>query len=171
MQCVPLTRRRRASQPKATSRTQCASRSEGTHHSKKPHLSGGQMWLFCWQRMRDSNPRERSQSPVCYRYTNPLCVKHGYYYTETTEKVKNFFPFSYENFTVSILPNTMAFIPVPRGRVCPSVHCSGYRQRSALRPDPSASSEGIPAPAGFARSSVIFPGFFQNMQGQSHLCN
>ena len=25
-----------------------------------------------WQRMRDSNPRERSQSPVCYRYTNPL---------------------------------------------------------------------------------------------------
>ena len=28
--------------------------------------------LFFWQRMRDSNPRERSQSPVCYRYTNPL---------------------------------------------------------------------------------------------------
>ena len=28
-------------------------------------------FLF-WQRMRDSNPRERSQSPVCYRYTNPL---------------------------------------------------------------------------------------------------
>ena len=29
------------------------------------------VFLF-WQRMRDSNPRERSQSPVCYRYTNPL---------------------------------------------------------------------------------------------------
>ena len=28
--------------------------------------------LFYWQRMRDSNPRKRSQSPVCYRYTNPL---------------------------------------------------------------------------------------------------
>ena len=28
--------------------------------------------VFYWQRMRDSNPRERSQSPVCYRYTNPL---------------------------------------------------------------------------------------------------
>ena len=27
---------------------------------------------YFWQRMRDSNPRERSQSPVCYRYTNPL---------------------------------------------------------------------------------------------------
>ena len=24
--------------------------------------------------MRDSNPRKRSQSPVCYRYTNPLYV-------------------------------------------------------------------------------------------------
>ncbi len=30
------------------------------------------MVFFCWQRMRDSNPRKRSQSPVCYRYTNPL---------------------------------------------------------------------------------------------------
>ena len=37
--------------------------------NKKSHPNG---WLFCWQRMRDSNPRERSQSPVCYRYTNPL---------------------------------------------------------------------------------------------------
>ena len=45
-----------------------------------------------WQRMRDSNPRERSQSPVCYRYTNPLCVRHGYYYTERRKNVKNFFP-------------------------------------------------------------------------------
>ena len=27
---------------------------------------------YFWQRMRDSNPRKRSQSPVCYRYTNPL---------------------------------------------------------------------------------------------------
>ena len=25
-----------------------------------------------WQRMKDSNPHERSQSPVCYLYTNPL---------------------------------------------------------------------------------------------------
>ena len=28
--------------------------------------------VLFWQRMRDSNPRKRSQSPVCYRYTNPL---------------------------------------------------------------------------------------------------
>ena len=37
--------------------------------TKKPHRK---VWFFCWQRMRDSNPRKRSQSPVCYRYTNPL---------------------------------------------------------------------------------------------------
>ena len=33
---------------------------------------------FSWQRMRDSNPRERSQSPVCYRYTNPLSASSLY---------------------------------------------------------------------------------------------
>ena len=31
-----------------------------------------------WQRMRDSNPRKRSQSPVCYRYTNPLFVRRSW---------------------------------------------------------------------------------------------
>ena len=36
-----------------------------------------------WQRMRDSNPRKRSQSPVCYRYTNPLYVTRGHM-VETT---------------------------------------------------------------------------------------
>ena len=25
-----------------------------------------------WQRVKDSNPHKRSQSPVCYHYTNPL---------------------------------------------------------------------------------------------------
>ena len=28
--------------------------------------------LFLWQRVKDSNPHKRSQSPVCYHYTNPL---------------------------------------------------------------------------------------------------
>ena len=54
--------------------------------------------LFHWQRMRDSNPRKRSQSPVCYRYTNPLYAWHGYYYTHATGKVKKFFPFFAEFF-------------------------------------------------------------------------
>ena len=39
--------------------------------------------LLFWQGMRDSNPRKRSQSPVCYRYTNPLTEllseAHDYY--------------------------------------------------------------------------------------------
>ena len=38
---------------------------------KTCNLNGLQVFLF-WQGMRDSNPRKRSQSPVCYRYTNPL---------------------------------------------------------------------------------------------------
>ena len=55
-------------------------------------LLGG---VLFWQRMRDSNPRKRSQSPVCYRYTNPLCVRHGYYYSEWSKNVKHFFPIFY----------------------------------------------------------------------------
>ena len=56
------------------------------------------MWSgFLWQRMRDSNPRKRSQSPVCYRYTNPLC---GYYYTHPAGKVKKFFPVLRKNFLI-----------------------------------------------------------------------
>ena len=37
-----------------------------------------------WQRMRDSNPRKRSQSPVCYRYTNPLFFVTESHMVETT---------------------------------------------------------------------------------------
>ncbi len=50
-----------------------------------------------WQGMRDSNPRKRSQSPVCYRYTNPLSAiasKRIYNYMQFCGKVKqNFFYF------------------------------------------------------------------------------
>ena len=52
--------------------------------NKKDHPLGG---LFYWQRMRDSNPRKRSQSPVCYRYTNPLYTEH-LYYMQFSGKVK-----------------------------------------------------------------------------------
>ena len=37
-----------------------------------------------WQGMRDSNPRKRSQSPVCYRYTNPLFFVTESHMVETT---------------------------------------------------------------------------------------
>ena len=43
-----------------------------------------------WQGMRDSNPRKRSQSPVCYRYTNPLCRKRRYYYSGNGGFVKGY---------------------------------------------------------------------------------
>ena len=47
-----------------------------------------------WQGMRDSNPRKRSQSPVCYRYTNPLnalAPKRKYYYSGDLPFVKRYF--------------------------------------------------------------------------------
>ena len=47
---------------------------------------------FLWQRMRDSNPRKRSQSPVCYRYTNPLySLGERSYYTQSFGNVKDNF--------------------------------------------------------------------------------
>ena len=39
---------------------------------EKAHRNSIKITVDLWQRMRDSNPRKRSQSPVCYRYTNPL---------------------------------------------------------------------------------------------------
>lgn len=36
--------------------------------TKKPRT----IVLGFWQRMKDLNPHKRSQSPVCYHYTNPL---------------------------------------------------------------------------------------------------
>ena len=52
-----------------------------------------------WQRVKDSNPHKRSQSPVCYHYTNPLsCAcssddsrKCIYYYMRKSGNVKKKF--------------------------------------------------------------------------------
>ena len=42
-------------------------------HNRKQKTADTRKGICCfWQGMRDSNPRKRSQSPVCYRYTNPL---------------------------------------------------------------------------------------------------
>ena len=49
------------------SQTQLCGVALGKDNEKAPAVS-----RCFWQRMRDSNPRKRSQSPVCYRYTNPL---------------------------------------------------------------------------------------------------
>ena len=39
---------------------------------EKAHRNSIKITVDFWQRMRDSNPHKRSQSPVCYLYTNPL---------------------------------------------------------------------------------------------------
>ena len=36
-------------------------------------IPGTRRFRGFWQRVKDSNPHKRSQSPVCYHYTNPLC--------------------------------------------------------------------------------------------------
>ena len=38
---------------RSTSRRSCASRSEGTHHAKKPDLSGRQIRFLCWPARQD----------------------------------------------------------------------------------------------------------------------
>ena len=50
-----------------------------------------------WQRVKDSNPHRRSQSPACYHYTNPLFLcavsraTNRYYYTKSGRFVNPFF--------------------------------------------------------------------------------
>ena len=75
--------------------------------------------FFFWQRMRDSNPRERSQSPVCYRYTNPLSTvsdtwllfsSNMAYYTQLSKNVKYFFQISQNFFQTS--KNTLVGVGV-----------------------------------------------------------
>ena len=58
---------------------------------EKVHRNSIKITVDLWQRMRDSNPRKRSQSPVCYRYTNPLFDSERYYYSQSMEKVKTKF--------------------------------------------------------------------------------
>ena len=73
-------------------------RSNPTLRVKRKTTPKGVVFLF-WQRMRDSNPRERSQSPVCYRYTNPLSTvsdtwllfsSNMTHYTQLSKNVKYF---------------------------------------------------------------------------------
>ena len=82
---------------------------ESDGKKEKPHQM---VWLSFWQRMRDSNPRKRSQSPVCYRYTNPLCCEQHGYYTANSQNVKNFFSF---------IQNIFVFCPVPTTTLDPHV--------------------------------------------------
>ena len=47
---------------------------------------------FSWQREKDSNPHIRSQSPLCYHYTIPLCsLTNKIYYTDFTPFVNTYF--------------------------------------------------------------------------------
>ena len=75
MRCVPLTCRRRASQAKPVSRTQCASRSVRNASLKKVPFVGRQKRLFCWPARRDSNPRpSESESAAISSFATGGCA-------------------------------------------------------------------------------------------------
>ena len=107
-----------------------SSRQGAVQSTGQPHLGGFESlalcqqkkttrWVvfFCWQRMRDSNPRERSQSPVCYRYTNPLWAEQ-LYYTQFFGNVKGEFHFfrlsAARGATPRVIPGQVSQCPPPR---------------------------------------------------------
>ena len=118
--------------------------------------------LYYWQRMRDSNPRKRSQSPVCYRYTNPLCGRFAYRITSNMSIIapkpkmsRIIFTatqnrFSFRKGTVTGYPEMNTNIHPPSRfreggnvtRRCVRSRCSG----GCLRPCPSDGRSGA-APA------------------------
>ncbi len=120
----------------------CTAIGSNPHSSAKEKWKHRMVFPFFWQRMRDSNPRKRSQSPVCYRYTNPLCDKHETYYTQAREKVKCFFPF------LAIFPRNIGSLSrfadfirfLPREKACPLIRAGANTGTSPFHPYPAASS-------------------------------
>jgi len=47
----------------------------GKHHSKRPHLSGRQMWSFCWSRVRESNPTKTVVRQCFFSFVAELILK------------------------------------------------------------------------------------------------
>ena len=73
---------------------------------KTPPVGG----VLFWQRVKDLNPHIRSQSPLCYHYTNPL-FKTQDYYTRSAGFVNHKFPESRESF-FSAVKIPLAFFPI-----------------------------------------------------------
>ena len=102
-----------------------------------------------WQRMRDSNPRKRSQSPVCYRYTNPL---NGTFLIirKWAKKSRVFWP---------ICKFISFLLPIPTEKASQTAH---FRANSGMLrplPHPAAWSKYRSVPAGFGDGSALFHGF------------
>ena len=116
------------------------------------------VWSSFWQRMRDSNPRKRSQSPVCYRYTNPLC--DGVIISISSEMSSIDFPFFKKIFPGGYLKGSGAAIPAP----LPSAYhltnrffTTGriFRQQALTNISTAAMPRTLSSPVwGFVRSAV-----------------
>ena len=57
MRCLPQNISEATSLGVAVIISEMTSFAVGKHHAKRPHLSTGQMWPFCWYTGRDSNPQ------------------------------------------------------------------------------------------------------------------
>lgn len=104
-----------------------------------------------WQRMRDSNPRKRSQSPVCYRYTNPLSHGRDLLYARNRKSQVLFSIFrTFFSSAYCYLSHMWATYSLrsPKGRVCPLERAFLYRKKFFSPLYPAAFQAGNPAPAG-----------------------
>ena len=133
------------------------------------HLNGFESLILCikkrppfrvtafWQRMRDSNPRKRSQSPVCYRYTNPLFGTFILYAVFQKSQAlfaifqKYFLPGAFPGRSLLIFPRETAFRPG---------HLPSNSGMSPSRPVLTALQECSAAGAGFPDASDPFPDCF-----------
>ena len=116
-----------------------------------------------WQRMRDSNPRERSQSPVCYRYTNPLCATRLrqarillYPFRQKSQAIFSCFANFFRRCLLSMSQTSKL---IPKEKVFLAGHGSSGSEKSPFLPGPGAWSGYIPAPAYSGGASVAAPGF------------
>ena len=77
--------------------------------TRNPAVSTTAGFPFIWQREKDSNPHIRSQSPLCYLYTIPLCPDEQKLLYMFSRICQQFFRQTFQSF---ISPATGAGAPI-----------------------------------------------------------
>ena len=79
---------------------------------------------FLWQREKDSNPHIRSQSPLCYLYTIPLCSDEQKLLYRFSLVCQQFFRALLPFIFTSIFPTTAAGVPTaPQRGISTHIRC------------------------------------------------
>ena len=80
--------------------------------------------ILCWQREKDSNPHIRSQSPLCYLYTIPLCSDEQKLLYRFSLVCQQFFRALLPLIFTSIFPTTAAGVPTaPQRGISTHIRC------------------------------------------------